>query len=132
ESAFGGGERQVAGLIRHLKALGHESVLAAPAASRLAAIVPVLDAPLRPLTIRSDVDLVAALRLHRLVAVERPDIVHLHTSRAHAMSPWLRGITGRVIVTRRMDYPLRAGPWTNLLYNRAVATVVAISEDVRR
>jgi glycosyltransferase involved in cell wall biosynthesis len=132
EVSFGGGERQVSGLIRHLAERGHENILAAPAASRLAAIVPAAHARLRPLVIRSDVDLVGALRLRRLVAVESPHIVHLHTSRAHAMSPWLRRNAGRAIATRRMDYPLRAGPWTNLLYNRAVAAVVAISEEVRR
>jgi glycosyltransferase involved in cell wall biosynthesis len=132
ETSFGGGERQVAGLIRHLAKRGHESILAAPAESRLAAIVPAADARLRPLAIRSDIDLVAALRLRRLAAVESPHIVHFHTSRAHAMSPWLRRYAGRAIVTRRMDYPLRPGPWTNLLYNRSVAAVVAISEEVRR
>jgi glycosyltransferase involved in cell wall biosynthesis len=37
-----------------------------------------------------------------------------------------------VIVTRRMDYPLRRGRWVDLLYNRSVAVVVAISLDVRQ
>jgi glycosyltransferase involved in cell wall biosynthesis len=132
ETSFGGGERQVAGLIRRLAERGHESILAAPATSRLAAIVPASDALLRPLAIRSDVDLVAALRLRRLVAVERPHVIHFHTSRAHAMSPWLPGNPARAIATRRMDYPLHAGLWTNLLYNRSVTAVVAISEEVRR
>jgi glycosyltransferase involved in cell wall biosynthesis len=48
------------------------------------------------------------------------------------MSPWLRRFAARTIVTRRMDYVLRRGPWTDLLYNRSVAAVVAISEEVRR
>jgi glycosyltransferase involved in cell wall biosynthesis len=132
ETAFGGGERQVAGLIRHLARRGHENLLAAAADSRLAAIVPAADARLRPLPIRNDLDVVAAWRLSRLVARESPHILHLHTSRAHAMSPWLRRFAARTIVTRRMDYVLRRGPWTNLLYNRSVAAVVAISEEVRR
>jgi glycosyltransferase involved in cell wall biosynthesis len=132
EIHFGGGERQVAGLVRHLAQHGHECVLAAPATSRLAAVVPAADARLRPLSIRSDIDLAAALRLRRLVTAESPHVVHLHTSRAHAMSPWLRHYASRAIVTRRMDYPLRAGPWTSLLFNRSVAAVIAISEEVRR
>jgi glycosyltransferase involved in cell wall biosynthesis len=48
------------------------------------------------------------------------------------MSPWLRRYATRTIVTRRMDYALRRGHWTDLLYNRSVASVVAISEEVRR
>lgn len=132
EQSFGGGERQVAGLIRHLARRGHDNVLAAPAGSPLAATVPAADARLRPLTIRNDLDLVAAWRLNRLVAAESPHIVHFHTSRAHAMSAWLRGHAVRALVTRRMDYPPRRGWWTRRLYNRCVAATVAISEDVRR
>jgi hypothetical protein len=67
ETAFGGGERQVAGVIRHLARRGHENLLAAAADSRLAAIVPAADARLRPLPIRNDLDVVAAWRLSRLV-----------------------------------------------------------------
>jgi glycosyltransferase involved in cell wall biosynthesis len=119
-------------LIRHLARRGHENLLAAAAGSRLAAVVPAVDARLRPLRIRNDLDVVAAWRLSRLVARESPHILHLHTSRAHAMSPWLRRFAARTIVTRRMDYVLRRGPWTDLLYNRSVAAVVAISEEVRR
>jgi len=131
ETSFGGGERQVAGLIRHLVRRGHENVLAAPRGSALAAAVPAADARIRPLSIRNDADLAAALRLRRLIAVESPHVVHLHTSRAHAMSPWLRRYSSRAVVTRRMDYALRPGRWTDLLYNRCVAAVVAISEEVR-
>lgn len=132
ERGFGGGERQVAGLIRHLAGRGHENVLVAHPSGPLAARVPGVDARLRPLSIRNDADLVAAFRLRRLVAVESPHIVHFHTSRAHALSPWLRPYAAlRGIVTRRMDYAPRRGLWTDFLYNRSVAAVVAISEDVR-
>ena len=107
-------------------------MLAAAAGSPLAAVVPAADACLCPLPIRNDLDVLAAWGLSRLVAHESPHIVHLHTSRAHAMSPWLRRSATRTIVTRRMDYALRRGFWTDLLYNRSVAAVVAISEEVRR
>lgn len=133
ELAFGGGERQVAGLIRHLARRGHENVLAAAPGSRLASVIPAADARLHPLRIRNDLDLPAALRLRRLIAVESPHVVHFHTSRAHALSPWLGRIAAtRGVVTRRMDYALRRGWRTDLLYNRSVAAVVAISEEVRR
>ncbi len=133
EMAFGGGERQVAGLIRHLARRGHENVLAAAPEAPLAAVVPAADARLRPLRIRNDVDLLAALRLRRLIVAESPHVIHFHTSRAHAMSPWLGRVAAtRGVVTRRMDYVLRRGWRTDLLYNRSVAVVAAISEEVRR
>jgi glycosyltransferase involved in cell wall biosynthesis len=132
EAAFGGGERQVLGLVRHLAARGHQNVLAAAPGAPLASLVSPVDARLHGLRIRNDLDLLGALRLRRLVAVEDPQVIHLHTSRAHAMSPWLGRYARCAVVTRRMDYPLRRSLRTEFLYNRSVAAVVAISEDVRR
>ncbi len=132
EKGFGGGERQVAGLIRHLARRGHENVLAAHPGGPLAERVPAVDARVVPLAIRNAIDVLAALRLRRVVALESPHVVHFHTSRAHATAPWLRPFAAlRGVVTRRMDYPLRGGIWTDVLYNRSVASVVAISADVR-
>jgi glycosyltransferase involved in cell wall biosynthesis len=132
EMRFGGGERQVLGLLRCLARAGHENLLAAPAGSMLAASLVPADAALQPLAVRNDLDLGAALRLWRLVERTRPDIVHFHTARAHALAFWLPRLSSRAIATRRMDYPLRRSWRTRLLYNRRVAAVVAISEEVRR
>src|ERR1041384_7958127 len=82
ETAFGGGERQVLGLLRHLARAGHENVLAAPSGSRIAALLPREDARLAPLAIRNDLDVRAVLRLRSLVGRVRPDVVHFHTGRA--------------------------------------------------
>ena len=106
-------------------------MLAAAPTGALARMLPAADARLVPLGIRNDVDLLAAFRLGRAIARERPHVVHYHTARAHKMSLWLRPFAGRAIVTRRMDYPLRPGFWTDRLYNRAVAAVAAISTGVR-
>ncbi len=132
ERSFGGGERQVLGLVRHLARRGHENLLAASPDSALSRMVPGSDARLIPLAIRNHVDLLAALRLARIVARESPHLIHYHTSRSHALAPWLRRHAPRSLVTRRMDYPIRRGWWSSLLYNRSVAGVAAISEDVRR
>jgi glycosyltransferase involved in cell wall biosynthesis len=58
------------------------------------------------------------------------DIVHFHTARAHALSPWLHGVKVKRLVTRRMDYPLRTGVTTRFLYLHCVEMVVAISQGV--
>jgi glycosyltransferase involved in cell wall biosynthesis len=56
-------------------------------------------------------------------------VVHFHTSRAHAMAPWVRGLTRAAVVTRRMDYvPNRL--FARWLYGRAVDGVAAISASV--
>ena len=129
ERALGGGEVQVIALLRELAARGHASTVAAHPEGRLAAAAGALGIPVQPLPIANHLDVVAGLRLRRLVAGH--DVVHFHTARAHALAPFCRGRGARLVVTRRMDYVPAGGAWTRWLYNGAVDAVVAISEGVR-
>jgi glycosyltransferase involved in cell wall biosynthesis len=130
ERRWGGGEVQVMALLRELAARGHASTLAADPTGPLAAAVTTIGIPVVPLRVRHHFDVAAALALRRRVAGH--DIVHFHTARAHALAPLCRGLGARLVVTRRMDYVPRGGPYARLLYNRAVDAVIAISEGVRQ
>lgn len=130
ERGWGGGEVQVLGLLRELAVRGHEVRLAADPGGQLFRHASAAGVPVHPLPIRNHLDLRAALRLRRLTA--KADIVHFHTARAHALAPFVSGPSLRRIVTRRMDYVPRGGPYARLLYNRAVDAVIAISQAVAR
>jgi L-malate glycosyltransferase len=129
ERGWGGGEVQVATLVRELARRGHASIVATPADAPLAAAVTEAGARVVACAIRNHADIRAVPRL-RGVARE-VDVVHFHTARAHAMAPWLGGLGVRRVVTRRMDYVPRGGPWVRFLYGRAVDVVIAISGGVR-
>jgi len=129
ERGWGGGEVQVVSLVRELGRRGHRSRLAADPGGPLVAAAAAAGATVVPLPIANGFDVVAALRLRRLVAGH--DVVHLHTARAHALAPACRGLGARLVVTRRMDYVPRGGPYARWLYNRAVDVVIAISDGVR-
>jgi glycosyltransferase involved in cell wall biosynthesis len=129
ERGWGGGEVQVMLLLRALRDAGHESVLAAAPGSRLAQLAAAAGIAVRPLRVRNHLDAWAALRLRRMA--RGFDVVHFHTARAHALAPALAGLRLRRVVTRRMDYVPRGGPYARWLYNRAVDVVIAISEGVR-
>ena len=129
ERAWGGGEEQVLGLLCHLAAAGHEVVVAADPQGRLASAAARVDIAVRPLRVRSAVDVAAARVLRRYAAAA--DVVHFHTSRAHALALFLPGAAARRVVTRRMDYPPRPRPYARALYNRCVDRVVAISGAIR-
>jgi len=130
ERGWGGGEVQVSLLLAELARRGHESVVATAPDSPLAGAAPRAGARVVVCPIANDVDLRAVPALRRLA--RDADVVHFHTARAHAMAPWLGGLPVRRVVTRRMDYVPRAGPWSRFLYNRAVDRVIAISDGVRR
>ena len=129
ERGWGGGEVQVSALVRQLAAWGHEVVVAADPAGRLGRHLVEAAIRVAPLRVASHADLVAGLRLRRLA--QGHDVVHFHTARAHALAPLCRGAGRRLVVTRRMDYRPRGGPYARFLYNRAVDAVIAISGGVR-
>jgi len=126
ERNFAGGETQVLGLTLELRAMGHRAELLCDPAGELWRRAQAAGVICRPLPIRNALDFAAAAALRRTLRDGRYDVVHFHTSRAHAMAPWVRGLTRAAVVTRRMDYvPNRLfAPW---LYGRAVDGVAAIS-----
>jgi len=82
-------------------------------------------------TMRGDLDPAAVRRLVRLIRAERPDVIHLHTARAHAVGGLAARIAGAgpVVVTRRLELPVRgwAGRWK---YRALADHYVAISGAV--
>jgi glycosyltransferase involved in cell wall biosynthesis len=130
ERNFAGGETQVLGLTLELSAMGHRAELLCDPAGELWQRARTAGVTCRPLRIRNALDVAAVAALRRILRHGRYDIVHFHTSRAHAMAPWVRGLTRAAVVTRRMDYvPNRL--FARWLYGRrAVDGVAAISTGV--
>lgn len=131
ERGWRGGERQALWLARELARRGHMSVVAARPRGRLAAAVGaagiriVASAPLAP------ADPVAAWRLHRAVVGGGFSVVHAHTANAVTLGALATlGTAARLVVTRRVDFPLNRGAGTRWKYSRASA-IAAVSRRVR-
>lgn len=133
ETTWRGGQAQVLGLLRGLAQRGHELVLFCPegplAGKARSAGVRVL-----PFAARSDFDLGAARRLAGDLRAERPDLVHLHSGRAHAVGAPAARWAGRlpVVVSRRVDFAVGRHPLSALKYRFGVDRFLCISEGVRR
>jgi len=129
ERGFAGGETQVLGLTLALIRAGHRADLLCDPAGGLWQRARDAGIACHPLRIRNSVDAAAGLKLRSYLARNRYDVVHFHTSRAHALAPFVRRRAGVAVVTRRMDYaPNRLfAPW---LFNHAVDGVAAISPAV--
>src|SRR5512139_3287896 len=92
EKNWGGGEVQVLGLTTYLHHRGHQSVVAVDPRGVLSARLSQHGLLSYPLRVRNHLDVFAGFRLRRLVRTRGYDIVHFHTARAHALSPWLLGL----------------------------------------
>lgn len=132
EKNWGGGEVQVVGLLAYLAERGHQNHLLTHPHGKLFEESRKLPLSCFPLVVRNELDIREVPRLRRLIRGENYDIVHFHTKRAHALSPWLPhgAHRPRYVVTRRMDYPQKKNWYTWQLYNRSVDAVIAISRPI--
>ena len=128
-----GGERQVLLLARGLTADGLENVLAVDPEGELSRRAAASGLRTVAFRARGDVDPSAVARGIRLLRDVRPDVLHLHTARAHGAG----GLAARcarfhpVVVTRRVELPVR-GPFGRFKYLRLADHYVAISGAVER
>lgn len=129
-----GGQAQVLALLRGLAERGHETVLFCPVAAPLAERARAAGVRVRGFDAASDLDLVAGARLASALGAERPDLVHLHSGRAHAVGAWAARCAGGlpVVVSRRVDFAVARHPLSALKYRMGVDRYVCISEGVRR
>jgi glycosyltransferase involved in cell wall biosynthesis len=126
-----GGERQAFWLARALARSGHDSIVAARPDDALAAAALEAGLPLLRCVPLASADPLAAALLRRQLVRRRVDILHAHTANAVTLGALATlGTRTRLVVTRRVDFPLNRGPGTRWKYSRAAA-VIAISRRVR-
>ena len=134
ERGWRGGERQTLWLARELAQRGHESVIAARTGEPLAQRAREAGLEAIDCSPAMELDLRAAWRLRRAIEAHDIDVVHAHA--AHAVGVAALALVGReprvpLVVSRRVDFPLRQNAGTRWKYGRA-ARIVAISNAVER
>ena len=126
-----GGQAQALALLEGLAARGHHQWLAAPEGplAERARAQGVETHAWRP---RGDLDLPAAWRLRGLARALRPDVVHLHSARAHATGWWAARASGAAcVVARRVDFEVARHPLSALKYRLPVDRFVTVSHGIQ-
>jgi glycosyltransferase involved in cell wall biosynthesis len=124
ERGWRGGERQAFWLAERLARQGHRSVLAARPGEPLAQRAAGAGIPVFPLSPFSELDVLAALRLRGAIVREKADIVHAHTGHAVALAAMATlGTRARMVLTRRVSFPLKRNPASLWKYSRADAMI---------
>jgi glycosyltransferase involved in cell wall biosynthesis len=122
-----GGPRQVFLLAAAQRERGFEPLVVAPPHSPLAGRLKTLGIASAAVAMRVDFDIFAMRRVRRLLSRWRPDVVHAHDARAHAIALGaLAGLRVPLVVTRR----LTAVPRARFKYGARVAHFIAISRAV--
>ncbi|HJU76071.1 MAG TPA: glycosyltransferase family 4 protein [Gemmatimonadaceae bacterium] len=123
-----GGQRQVFLLARGLREAGDEPLVAAYPDAPLIQRLRNAGVAASSLRMRADWDIVAARRLRALIRTWKPDVVHAHDARGHALA--LAALIGErgipLVVTRRVTFVPRG----RLKYGKRVSRFIAISQAV--
>ena len=133
ERPWRGGQNQVLLLMRHQRARGLDPHLAAPADAALLTRAAAEGFAIHPVAMRGTWDLASVLALAGLLRSLRPDIVHWHAARAHAIGAMASLLDpGPVrVLSRRVVFPVRRTIGSRLLYALPVDRIAAISDAVR-
>jgi glycosyltransferase involved in cell wall biosynthesis len=132
-----GGERQTLTLARGQRQRGHQAVLACLPGTPLERRARAAGVPVVPLRQAFEIDPRAVLRVVRETRRGEFDLLHLHTPHAHtaglAAARLLEdgGRRPRVVVSRRVAFPMRRHPLQALKYGAGVDAFVAASHAVR-
>jgi glycosyltransferase involved in cell wall biosynthesis len=124
-----GGQRQVLLLALGLRDRGHEPLLIGAPDSPLVKRAQSAGLAVAAIPMIADWDLQAARRIRARMKAWRPDIVHAHDARSHALA--LLALLGRktpLIVTRRVTFPPKS---IGLKYGERVTRFIAISAAVQ-
>lgn len=130
--AWRGGQAQVGYLLAGLVARGHDTWLAAPAASPLHERLCGRGVITVPVAMRGDLDLGAVMALADVARRSGAEVIHAHSAGAHGLAVGaarLAAVPWRV-VTRRLDLPVGRSPFSRWKYGRGVSRYVAISRRV--
>ena len=128
ERGWRGGERQVLWLVECLIKSGNNCIIAARPGSPLAIRAAELGLRVFPCSPFSEFDPFTAAKLRKFIRRERVEIVHAHTAHAAAIAMMCAG-KAQTVITRRVDFRVGRGWFSQLKYRRAAA-VIAISDAV--
>lgn len=124
ERGWRGGERQAFWLAERLARMGHRSVMAVRLGEPLAQRAEAAGLAIVPMAPFAEMDVFAARSLRRAIVHEEADIVHAHTGHAVALAALATmGTHARMVLTRRVSFPLKRNPASLWKYARADAMI---------
>ncbi|MHB0912497.1 MAG: glycosyltransferase [Armatimonadota bacterium] len=128
-----GGPAQVEYLVAGLKKLGHEACLVCPEGSSISKHAEAAGLDVITVPLHTDLDARFIFRLCRIIRDFKPDVVHLHSRRGADIMGGIAARTCRVpavVLSRRIDDPVKKGLLSKLKYGPLCDRIIAISNGI--
>ncbi|WP_299755818.1 glycosyltransferase family 4 protein [uncultured Pontibacter sp.] len=134
EKTWRGGEQQVAYLIEELQQQGIENFVCCRKGSAFHRFCQQQHIPHLALPFANELDVVTALRVKTYSKRNQVDLMHVHSGHAHAISvvSHVLGNTLPIILSRRVDFPVKNNALSRLKYNyKGIKRVVCVSDKIK-
>jgi glycosyltransferase involved in cell wall biosynthesis len=134
EKTWRGGEQQIFYLHQELLRLGVQSMVITKRNSEISKRLSTSELPFLELPFRAAYDLQTAWIIKSHVNKKGVEVVHAHTSKAHTIATLaiLLGMKAKVVVSRRVDVPVKNNWFSRFKYNHAkICRIVCVSEKIK-
>lgn len=134
EHTWRGGEQQIAYLIEELQGMGVKPQIAGQPDSALEKYCRERDWDFYPIAFKNSIDVSAALKLKELCQKLAIDILHVHSSKSHGIA-YIAALIGNrvnIVVTRRVDFPLKKNWLSRHKYDISrVKKIIGVSRKIQ-
>jgi L-malate glycosyltransferase len=135
EATWRGGEQQIAYLIDELQQKDIFNLVACRKGSAFEAYCQKQPIKHFSLSFNGSFDLSTALAIRNICRKERITLVHIHSAKSHSLAVLAHVLGNRVplILSRRVDFPVRSNTLTQWKYNHpAVKRIICVSKTIEK
>lgn len=135
EKSWRGGEQQIAYLIHELNGQGVEHVIACRSGSAFEAYCRKAGWNYYSLPFKGSMDISTILGIKKISKREKADLIHIHSAKSHSLAVMSHMIGNRtpLILSRRVDFPVRNNFLTQWKYNHtAIKKIICVSEAIEQ
>lgn len=134
EKTWRGGEQQIAYLIEESVKNGVNCHVACRKNTPFEAYCQKQNLPYIALPFANEFDFYTALQIKKYCQQHKIDLIHAHSAHSHAISVWadLLRNKARIILSRRVDFPVKNNPLSRFKYNyKGIKRIICVSEKIR-
>ena len=134
EKSWRGGEQQIAYLIDEIEGDQVKNYVACRISSPFESYCKTREIPHISLDFSSSFNIKTALKIKSFCKRNQIDIVHMHSSKSHTLGllSVILGNKSRLILSRRVDFPIRKGLVSKWKYNQnKIKGIICVSNEIR-
>lgn len=133
EASWRGGEQQIAYLMEELQQRGIQNFIACRRGSAFEKYCRENQISHQSFAFRGSTDLATAWGIRNICKKKKIDLLHIHSAKSHSLAvlSHLAGNPAPLILSRRVDFPIRSNFLTRWKYNHpAIQKIICVSEAI--